>query len=414
MQLKRYYVIIYGEFICGLKGDATVEPVVIVPGIGYSKIFNGNDALTAWPPQLDPESFKKDFMGLLLKMSLFRKDSGFSDKLRELVGGVLAPFAADSCGVPVNDELYVKRYTSFSSLSAEEKAVQYKLPGVQAFCDELGEENVLVFPYVFSADPLENGRLLAEYVQQVCVERGCERVSLLAVGCGSTVVTAALADERFKKRLAKLAFCFSPLDGSLLMSDLFLDSFNYRRSGSFLCSILSKEDAGMFVELDGMIPGLLETIFEKIFTDVREMFLKMPAAWALCPSDDYADLSEELLSENLALRTKTDAFHFLRVHLPETLRNLQANGVHVHIFSGSGQSFIALSESPDVVSDTLVNTSSSALNPSVTETAEPHNYEIDVQKACLPASTRYFAGISHMKALRTDEVVVPLVQLFKD
>ena len=67
-----------------------------------------------------------------------------------------------------------------------------------------------------------------------------------------------------------------------------------------------------------------------------------------------------------------------------------------------------------MVSDTLVNTSSSALNPSVTETAEPHNYEIDVQKACLPASTRYFAGISHMKALRTDEVVVPLVQLFKD
>ncbi len=382
-------------------------PVVIVPGIGNSKIFNGNDELTAWPPQLDPESFMKSCMWQFTKMAMSHKDSGFSDKLRDFFGSVLEPF--DS-----NGNLYVKRYTSFCDLSPEEKAVQYKIPAVQAVADEIGEENVLVFPYVISADPLENGKELVAYVEKICAERRIEKISVLCIGCGSTLVTAALADAGFRRRLHKLCFCFSPLDGTLLMSDLLLDSFDYRKSVSVLLSVIPKEDAGLFVELEGMVPGLMETVFDKIFTDVRALFLKMPAAWALCPSDDYVDLADEFLSQNAALRKSTDAFHALRVSLPDTLRALDAEGVSVHIFSGSGLPFIALSRSSDVVSDTLINTSSSALNPAVEETADVKNYEINTEEACLPAATRYFAGISHLKALRTDEVIVPLSQLFKN
>ena len=168
----------------------------------------------------------------------------------------------------------------------------------------------------------------------------------------------------------------------------------------------------MFIELDGMIPGLLETVFEKVFTQVRNLFLHLPAAWALCPSDDYEDLAEELLADKPQLKAKTDAFQTLRCNLPRTLHSLCDNGMHLHILAGSALPLIPLSKSTDVVSDSLVNTSSAALNPSVVETADPTVYEIDTQSAYFCDHTHYFPGVAHMKALKNEDVQAMLLNIF--
>lgn len=387
------------------------SPVLIVPGIGFCKVYNGNEATTAWPPALDADSFMKSMALRLGKMALFRKDSGFSDMMANAADSILSPFAADEAGVS-SGNLFVKPAYAINTLNEEEKQAQFRLLPFADLCQQVGEENVFVFPYVFSADPLENGKKLAACIENICRERACEKVSLLVTGCGSTVVTACLADESMKSRIDKLVFCFAPLDGSLLASDLYLDSFDYRKSASFLCTVMSKEDAGMFVELDGMIPGLLETVFEKVFTQVRNLFLHLPAAWALCPSDDYEDLAEELLADKPLLKEKTDAFQALRLAFPRTLQMLCADGVELHILAGSALPLVPLSRSTDVVSDTLVNTSSAALNPSVAETADPTVYEIDAQSAYFCDQTHYFPGVAHMKALKNEDVQAMLINIF--
>ncbi|MBE6812472.1 MAG: hypothetical protein E7523_06270 [Ruminococcaceae bacterium] len=387
------------------------SPVLIVPGIGFCKVYNGSEETTAWPPALKEDSFMKSLGMRIGKMALFRKDSGFSDMLAQTTQDVLSVFAADETGAHCNGNLFVKSAFSFDSLTDEEKQAQYRLLPVQEICAKNGEENVFVFPYDFSGDPLENGKKLAACVNEICIARGCDKISLLAVGCGSTVVNAYLADSDAANRLDKLVFCFSPLNGSLLLSDLLLDSLDYRKSGSFLCTVMKQQDADMFIELNNMIPGLLENIFDKVFTVVRDLFLNLPAAWALCPSDDYEDLAEELLADKPQLRARTDAFDALRRSLPALLRNLQSNGVNVHILAGSALPFVPLSKSTDVVSDQLVNTSSAALNESIEETAEVAGYVIDTTQACLPEQTVYFPGVSHMQALKNEQVQALLTQI---
>lgn len=387
------------------------NPVLIVPGIGFCKVYNEKEDTTAWPPELNTESFMKSMTLRLAKMALMHKDSGFSDMIAQTAGNILAPFAADETGSPVSADLFTKPAFSLNTLTDEEKQAQLRLLAFAFLSEAVGEENIFFFPYVFSADPIENGQKLGICIEKICKERNCDKVSLLALGCGSTVVTAYLAQENAKSRIDNLVFCFAPLDGSLLASDLFLDSFDYRKSASFLCQVMKQEDAGMFIELDNMIPGLLEAVFEKVFTKVRELFLNLPAAWALCPSDDYEDLAEELLADKPLLKEKTDAFQALRCNLPRTLQSLCDNGVHLCILAGCAMPFVPLSKSTDVVSDTLVNTSSAALNPSVVETADPTAYEISAQDAYFCEQTHYFPGVSHMQALKNEDVQKILISV---
>ncbi len=389
-------------------------PVLIVPGIGFCKIYNGSEETTAWPPALKEDAFMKSLGLRIGKMALFRKDSGFSDMLAQMTQDILSAFAADETGTHVSENLFTGSAYSFASLTDEEKQAQYRLLPVRELCEKIGDENVFVFPYDFSGDPLENGKLLAACTEEILTSCGCDKISLLAVGCGSTVVNAYLADSDAATRLDKLIFCFSPLNGSLLLSDLLLDSLDYRKSGSFLCTVMKQQDADMFIELNNMIPGLLENIFDKVFTVVRDLFLNLPAAWALCPSDDYEDLAEELLADKPQLRARTDAFDAVRRSLPALLQNLQCGGVNVHILAGSALPFVPLSKSTDVVSDQLVNTSSAALNESIEETAEVAGYVIDTTQACLPEQTVYFPGVSHMQALKNEQVLSALVQILTD
>ena len=83
------------------------NPVLIVPGIGFCKVYDGDESKTAWPPALDTDSFMKT-MGLRIgKMALFRKDSGFSDMLARLTKDIFSAFAADDAGAPPNAQLFV-------------------------------------------------------------------------------------------------------------------------------------------------------------------------------------------------------------------------------------------------------------------------------------------------------------------
>ncbi len=381
-------------------------PLIVIGGIGYSKVFLGEGDKTAWPPQLEIEDFKRDFMGLFLKMSLFRKDSGFSSKLSELFASCIAPFAADENGDLLCRSLYVEQ-----DVTGHDKQALLQRLAVEDLFSQAGDENCFVFSYVFAEDPLVNGKKLCAFIESVCERTGSDKVRLLCIGCGSTVVTAYLAQPEAARRLDRLVFCFSPLNGTLLASDLFLDSFDYTASRQFLSWMLKKEDAQMFVQLDDMIPGLLENAAEKIFTAVRDLFMTQPAAWALCPSDDYADLAEEFLSANGTLREKTDAFAVLREALPSTLVKLRDSGVKVSLLCGSANRFIPLTQSQDVVSDTLVNTSSAALNESIAEIADPVNAVVDAAAGVLAGDTYYFPGVVHMKAMHTPAVKETLVKL---
>ena len=63
--------------------EQTYYPVVIVPGIGQSKVVEVNEAgealRTVWPLSFDTGALIDKMKGPFMKMMLFRRDGGFSD-----------------------------------------------------------------------------------------------------------------------------------------------------------------------------------------------------------------------------------------------------------------------------------------------------------------------------------------------
>ena len=389
-------------------------PTVLVPGFGFNKVYLDNTQTTAWPPVMDESTLQKDLLGVLMKMSIFRKDAGFSSKVASMLSDVCAPFAAADDGTLKNEARLFAADTLASPMTSEEYTALCRLLPLEALSTVCPKEQIFLFTCVFARDPLENGEQLEQFIERVCEQTGSEKVNLLSIGCGCTAVTAYLASERSTARLERLVYCYAPLDGTLLMTDLLLDSLDYTKCKHTLREYMSEQDGKMFIELDGMIPGLLENVFDKSLTVLREALLNLPAAWALVPSDDYPDLRDELMQGKDRLRERTDAFHEKRSTLPQTLARLREHGAFVALVSGMHLRLPPVCLSQDVISDSIVHTASSALNPSVTETADPQTEAVNTAAAYFPDTTWYIDGVPHMKALRSEAVTSLLCRLLSE
>ena len=75
-------------------------PCVILPGIGQSKVEligkKGEKIKMAWPIDVDGEALMNELKGPLMKMMLFRKDAGFSDKVASILKDIASPISSIS------------------------------------------------------------------------------------------------------------------------------------------------------------------------------------------------------------------------------------------------------------------------------------------------------------------------------
>ena len=78
------------------------NPVIIIPGLGRSKLVlcddSGNKIKNAWPFELDTKAILDKLKGSLMKLMLFRKDAGFSDRIADIVREVAEPLALNPDG----------------------------------------------------------------------------------------------------------------------------------------------------------------------------------------------------------------------------------------------------------------------------------------------------------------------------
>ena len=382
-------------------------PAVLIPGIGQSRVDlldkNGNRVKSAWPLDFDKTAIE-ELKGPAIRMMLFRRDAGFSDKVAELVRRMLDPIACGSDGAPLR-RLSTVRYPDSLAESGEEarRHIRRMIP-----CDplaaEIGEENIYFFSFNSFGDPYEIAAELDAYIQNVKAERGVSQVNLLPVSMGGAIATAYFDAYGEKNDVSRTIYFVAALDGSVVAADLFEKKISRENGGSLLEIFLPKNDVRKLSELMKLLPpGESDLISDKMLTAALETVLvNSPAIWSLIPADRYDALSERYLSapSRQALREKTDRYHAAQAGLREIFAARQAAGTRFFACVGYGLPPLGISPSQTVSSDGVVPVISSApgvtaapLGETLPETGgallSPDG-EIDVSAALLRDSTWFF------------------------
>ena len=254
----------------------------------------------------------------------------------------------------------------------------YRMVPMKPLVDVIGEDHAYFFTFNLVGDPMDSAAELDEYIQMVKAQTGHDKVNLLPVSLGGTILTAYL--EQFgHKDINAIVNAVACLDGTDLLADFFArqwnlsDEFFYHE---FISNIFVESNdfgtlgylinlvlrivprAGIDALLSGAMSGILDT-----------MMLNCPQFWAMIPSYRYDEIAKKYLSKNPELKKRTDAFQTARLNLKDNILAAVEDGVRVNSISGSNLNFgeemytyfAVVASSDKVNSDGIINLSSTTL-----------------------------------------------------
>lgn len=447
---------------CG--GNCDRSPLVILPGINHSPTYLYNDDDT---PYLDADG--KEVGGTLLILEL----SKLWGTLPKLIFSLLATIAlqapigledaaydaasaafwvqeCDDDGNYVNN-LKTRRWNHpISEMEQSDKDWLYRMIPLQAVEKEIGGDHIYMFTFNLVGDPMQSAKELDEYIDMVREQTGHDKVSLLPVSLGGTILTAYL-DEYGHDKVDEIVNVVACLDGTDIVADMMdrkwnlEDEFLYHE---YIPPIIGDDDslgylincvlhilprAGVDAILTGAISAILDTLM-----------INCPQMWAMVPSYRYDALAERYLNnspEKAKLKEKTDRFQQARLNLKSNILDAVNDGVKVNTIAGANLSFGEqdytffgiVASAHDYNSDGIINLSSTSLGATgapagktlndidyVKGTHSSHNHispdgKVDVSTAILPENTWIFLDQHHevgnndvvlnlVKAILTDEV----------
>ena len=203
--------------------DDTQYPVIILPGINHSVAYladeegnvvkdkSGNDLenglLIVDTSDLVKNIFGK-LLGPLLMSLLLRTDVKLSDGIKATLEDLFHVQRSDNDGNPVNN-LIVKKYDyPVSEMDADTKDWFYRMIPVNAYADLVGEDMLYLYTFPLLGDPMESARGLVDYIEMVKQQKGVDKVNLLSVSLGGTILTAYAFNAANNDCLNDIAFLY--------------------------------------------------------------------------------------------------------------------------------------------------------------------------------------------------------------
>lgn len=357
------------------NGECGNCPVIVLPGINHSPTYlmddSGENRVT--------DSNGSDIGGTLLVLNL----DGVLKQLPMVVLSLIATLALQR-NVMLDKVAYNVASAAFSFQKCDDKGVcddnlqtltwdypiaefnekaanddpmhrggfdldwVYRMVPMKPLVDVIGEDHAYFFTFNLVGDPMESAAKLDKYIQTVKAQTGHDKVNLLPVSLGGTILTAYL--EQFgHKDINAIVNAVACLDGTDLLADFFAREWNLSPEffyHEFLANIfIESNDAGTLgylinlllriipesginALLSGAMSGILDT-----------MMINCPQFWAMIPSYRYDAIAKKYLSDNAALKAKTDAFQKARLNLKDNIKAAVEDGVRVNFISGSNLNF---------------------------------------------------------------------------
>lgn len=370
------------------------SPVIVLPGINHSPTYlydendnpvydaNGNHIggtlLILETENLLKNCLPKLIFSLLatiaLQHSVFMEDVAY-----EAASSAFVYQRCDNNGNHV-ENLKTREFGSFATFSEDDLDWAYRMVPMKPLVDVIGEDHAYFFTFNLVGDPMESAQILDEYIQTVKEETGHDKVTLLPVSLGGTILTAYL--EQFgHDDIDQIVNAVACLDGTDILADfmarewnledeyfyhefianIFVESNDYGTIGYLINLVLHiLPRSGVDAILTGAMSGILDTLV-----------LNCPQFWAMIPSYRYDALSARYLSDpaKAQLKAKTDAFQQARLNLKDNILVAVADGVKVDFISGSNLNFgeqmytyFGIVASADKVNtDGIINLSSTTL-----------------------------------------------------
>lgn len=368
-------------------------PLIVLPGINHSPtyLYDENDQ-----PVLDSKGDQiggtllilntDDLLKKILPKALFSLLATIATQHNIMLDKVAYEAAATAFSIQKCDDegnyvnnLKTQRWNyPLSQMTEKEVEWVYRMVPMQRIVDIIKANHTYFYTFNLVGDPMQSAKELDEYIDMVKKQTGHDKVDLLPVSLGGTILTAYL-DAYGHKDINSIVGVVACLNGTDIVADMMARDFNISDEylhHEYIPTILKESNgrgtlgylincilhilpqAGFNALLTGAMSGLLDT-----------MVLNCPQMWAMIPSYRYDALASRYLSAKPVLKAKTDRFQQARLNLKQNILDAVADGVKVNFISGSGLAFgeemytffSIMSSSGKVNSDGIINLSSTAL-----------------------------------------------------
>ena len=379
------------------------NPVIVIPGLGMSKIDmvdeKGERIKSAWPFELDEKALLNELKGSIMKLMLFRKDGGFSDKIADIVNDVTEPLSSNPDGSAKHNLKVLALNKPWGEFTDGEKKYASKSFPLKELAEKAGAENVFFFAYNFAGDISETAKELDAFVSLVKEKTGCEKVNFLVLSTGGTVLKAYLKDFKANNDIDRVVNVGAALDGAYIAADIFSGKLDLHNPGELLKSLGGK--AASLASMTGMLPGdVTENIISKSLNAIKTNLLNTNTSmWALIPRERFDEIYESgVHGSNEALCGKIKEYSEYSEKFTEDVK-----GMKFYQLCGWGKQTVPVSASRDMNSDGLINISSSSLGASDCKYDETPNTE----NCLFPMTTWFFKNQSHT-AFAFNDIAVKL------
>lgn len=452
------------------KKDDVIYPTVIIPGISQSISYladeNGDPAVNSNGEELSGGLLILDSTQILpavinnlagpLATALITQsdaDGKFGEGVYNTVMQLFAIQSSDKTGKPINNLKtisYVKEDgvtpASVTDMSQDDRDYFYRMIPMTSIKDDVGEDNLYLYAFPLIGDPMESARGLDDYIQKIKADKGVDKVNVVTISLGGTILTAYL--ELFKdtgypdiNRVVNVVAC---LQGTDVMGDFYLRNWNLEDEFFFheYIPMIMEETSG------NAALGYLINIAIKIFPKqviyslltsavdgiLDSLMLNCPQFWAMIPADRYDDAKAKYSfiwedAEYAELAPKLDAFHEAAVNLEDNFGKLMDDGVLVQSVAGYGLDysaqdycfFAAMKSSLTTNSDAIIDIDSTTLGATYVPAGEilpdevlfaddaiiSPDGSIDISTCAFPENVWLFEGQHH--EVGRNDVVISLI-----
>ena len=243
-----------------------------------------------------------------------------------------------------------RMYYPVSQYTEEQRDNFYRTIPCQDVIGDIGEDNLYCFNYSAFSDTYNNSDDLNVFINDyVLPQTGKDKVILIPMSMGASVVSAYLQDYGTKAQVARVVSIVGAWYGSDVFADLIEQNYASNAPELLYNGIVSDlvgEPWGNLVNvLLRIFPkATLRSIIDEILGSVVEnLVLKTPSLTALIPYQNYQRIREAKLANNpeLGYVLKTaDKYYQAQINLGKTVTNLHNNyGVDFYFIAGYGLIF---------------------------------------------------------------------------
>lgn len=385
------------------------NPVIIIPGIGQSKVIladeNGCKIKNAWPVEIDSKAVIEELKSSLMKMMLFRKDAGFSDKIAAVVHEACDPLSLNSDGTKKYNTVPVSYNKSVAQCDESEKKFIYKMVPMEALGEEIGEDKLFYFAYNPFGDAYSTASELNDFVATVKEQTNCEKVDFICVSLGGVVLRAYLDLYSEKHDVEKIVNVVAALDGSSLIADVFEDRLLLDDPAALLSAVGGK--AASVASMTKMLPEeVITNTINKSLTELKDnLILNCTMMWGSIPANRFDAVMSRYQGMNDTLKAKVTKLYDFSLNFRDTAKILAENGMQFYQICGCSGSIFPVCESKNIQADGMVDVSSASFGAKCADTDSLP----DISGCAFPGRTWFFKKMSHNDTAYND-VALSLVK----